>query len=159
MQLFTNFTWKGGKFMFSPNLWRVRRFTDVMPEVLNLQREMNRLFSDVGQKSPQRFPAVNIWEENDKAIVTAELPGLDPDKVDISVSGDVLTIAGDIAAEHFERGEMYLRQERGVGSFSRSIQLPFQVDAQDVEARYEKGVLMISLPRIKEDLPKKIKIQ
>ena len=61
--------------------------------------------------------------------------------------------------EIFAQGETYFRQERGIGGFKRNIQLPFQVDAQEVEARYEKGILMITLPRIKENLPKKIKIK
>ena len=145
--------------MFNPSLWRVRNFSDVMPEMLHLQREMNRLFSNVGRKSPQDYPAVNIWEKDGNAVVTAELPGIDPDKMDISVSGDTVTIAGAALQEAFTGGETYLRQERGIGNFKRNIQLPFQVNAQAVEAKYEKGVLMITLPRIKEDLPKKIKIK
>lgn len=145
--------------MFNPSLWRIRRFSDVMPEVMNLQREMNRLFSNVGQKSPQDHPAVNIWEKDQKAVVTAELPGIDPEKLDISVSGDTLTIAGVAEAVKFSEGQTYVRQERGLGSFKRNIQVPFQVDAQNVEARYEKGILTIGLPRVKEELPKKIKIQ
>ncbi|MHB8136810.1 MAG: Hsp20/alpha crystallin family protein [Smithellaceae bacterium] len=145
--------------MFNPSLWRVRRFYDVVPEVLHLQREMNRLFSDVAQKPPQDYPAVNIWEKDRSAVVTAELPGIDPAKMDISVSGDALTIAGTALQETFAQGETYLRQERGIGNFKRNIQLPFQVDTQAVEARYEKGILMVTLPRIKEDLPKKIKIK
>ncbi|PKN17734.1 MAG: Hsp20/alpha crystallin family protein [Deltaproteobacteria bacterium HGW-Deltaproteobacteria-6] len=150
---------KGGKFMFNPSLWRIRRFSDAMPEMLNLQREVNRLFSNVGQKSPQDYPAVNIWEKDGIAVVTAELPGIDPEKMDISVLGDVVTLSGTALQETFTQGETYLRQERGIGSFKRNIQLPFQVNAQAVEARYEKGILTVMLPRIKEDLPKKIKIQ
>lgn len=145
--------------MFSPSLWRIRRFSDAMPEMLQLQREMNRLFSSVGQKAPQDFPAVNIWEKNGSALVTAELPGIDPEKLDISVSGDVLTLSGTSQPVDLTGGETYFRQERGIGSFKRSIQLPFSVNAQEVEARYEKGVLMIALPRMQEDLPKKIKIK
>ncbi|KAF0159282.1 MAG: HSP20 family protein [Syntrophaceae bacterium] len=145
--------------MYNPSLWRVRRFSDVMPEMLHLQREMNRLFSHVGQKEPQDYPSVNIWEKGDTAVVTAELPGIDPEKMDISVSGDTVTIAGTALQETFAEGETYLRQERGIGSFKRNIKLPFQVNAQAVDARYEKGILMITLPRIKNDSPKKIKIQ
>jgi HSP20 family protein len=130
-----------------------------MPEIMHLQQEMNRLFSSAGQKNPQDYPAVNIWEKNGASIVTAEVPGIDPEKMDITVSGDVLSIAGIALKETFEKGETYLRQERGIGKFKRNIQLPFQVDAKAVEARYEKGILMITLPRIKEDLPKKIKIK
>jgi HSP20 family protein len=150
---------KGGKFMFSPNLWRVRRFAGAMPDMMQLQREMNRLFSNAGQKSPQDYPAVNIWEKNGTAVVTAELPGIDPAKMDLTVSGDILTIIGKAETETFSQGETYLRQERNVGSFKRNLQLPFQVDAQKVEAKYEKGMLMITLPRIEEELPKKIKIK
>ena len=130
-----------------------------MPEMLNLQKEMNRLFSNVGQKSAGNYPAVNIWEKDDIAVVTAELPGLDPEKVDVSVTGDILTIAGEVSPEVFKAGESYLRQERVAGSFKRSIQLPFQINAQEVQAKFEKGILVVTLPRIREDLPKKIKIQ
>jgi HSP20 family protein len=130
-----------------------------MPEMLNLQREMNRLFSNMGQKSPQEYPAVNIWEKGGSAVITAELPGIDPEKLDISVSGDTVTISGEALRETLAEGEIYLRQERGIGNFKRNIQLPFQINAQEVEARYEKGILVIVLPRVKEDLPKKIKIQ
>ncbi len=145
--------------MFNPSLWRVRRFSDAMPEMLHLQREMNRLFSNVGQKSVQEYPAVNIWERNGVSVVTAELPGVDPEKMDISVSGDTATIAGAALQANFTQGETFLRQERGFGNFKRSIQVPFQIDAQAVEARYDKGILMVTLPRIKDDLPKKIKIK
>jgi len=145
--------------MFNPSLWRVRRFSDTVPEMLHLQREMNRLFSNVGQKSAQEYPAVNIWEKDGVSVVTAELPGIDPERMDISVSGDTATIAGEALRENFTQGETFLRQERGIGNFKRSIQVPFQIDAQAVEARYDKGILMVTLPRIKEDLPKKIKIK
>ena len=145
--------------MFNPSLWRIKRFSDTMPEMLHLQREMNRLFSNVGQKSPQDYPAVNIWEKDGNAVVTAELPGIDPEKMDISVLGDTVTLSGTALQETFTQGETYVRQERGIGRFKRNIQLPFQVNPQAVEARYDKGILMVTLPRIKEDLPKKIKIQ
>jgi len=145
--------------MFSPSLWRVRKLSGIMPEMMELQREMNRLFSTVGQKSPQDYPAVNIWEKDQTAVVTAELPGIDPEKMDISVSGDVLTVAATLAGTPLAEGEVYLRQERGIGSFKRNIQLPFQVNTQAVEAKYEKGILIIKLPRITEDQPKKIQIK
>jgi len=144
--------------MFTPSLWRWGRLNDAAPELLRLQQEMNRLFSHAGQKTPQDFPAVNIWENQENAVVTAELPGLDPAKIDISVAGDTLTLAGVTEAETVKEKDFYLRQERGLGNFQRKIQLPFQLDAQKVEARYEKGVLTVTLPRIKESLPKKIKI-
>ena len=145
--------------MFNPGLWRVRSFSNVMPEIMHLQQEMNRLFSSAGQKTQQDYPAVNIWEKEGASIVTAELPGIDPEKMDITVSDNILSIAGTALKETFDKGEIYLRQERGIGNFKRNIQLPFQVDTKAVDARYEKGILMITLPKIKEDLPKKIKIK
>ena len=145
--------------MFNPGLWRVRRFSDVMPEIMHLQQEMNRLFSSAGQKTTQDYPAVNIWEKDGASIVTAELPGIDSEKMDITVSGDVLSIAGTALKENFDKGETYLRQERGIGNFKRNIQIPYQVDVKAVEKKKKKGILMVTLPRIKEDLPKKIKIK
>src|SRR5512145_1013593 len=119
--------------MFSPSLWRARTLSGIVPEMLQLQREMNRLFSTVGQKSPQDYPAINIWEKDRTAIVTAELPGIDPEKMEISVAGDVLTIAATLAGAPLAEGEVYLRQERGMGSFKRNIQLPYPVNAQAVD--------------------------
>jgi HSP20 family protein len=130
-----------------------------MPEMMQLQREMNRLFSNMGQKLPQDYPAINIWEKDQTIVITAELPGIDLEKMDISVAGDILTIAVEAQSAPLSPGEVYLRQERGTGSFRRNVQLPFQVNAQNVQAKYEKGVLIITLPRMKEDLPKKINIQ
>jgi HSP20 family protein len=144
--------------MFTPSIWRVRKLAETVPEMLQLQREMNRLFSNVGQKLPQDFPAVNMWDKGDQMIVTAELPGIDPEKIDISVSGETLTIAGSNPPEAFNQGETYVRQERGIGSFKRNIQLPFQINSKEVNAKYEKGILIVTLPRLREDLPKKIKI-
>jgi HSP20 family protein len=144
--------------MFNSGLWRVRRISDMVPEILELQREMNRLFSNVGHKSPVEYPAVNIREKDSAVLVSAELPGMDHEKLEISVAGDTLTIAGGAPEKSLAEGETYLRQERTTGAFQRTIGLPFQVNAQEVEARYEKGILTITLPRAADDLPKKIKI-
>jgi HSP20 family protein len=88
----------------------------------------------------------------------AEAPGMDVEKIDIAVSGDLLSIAGAAQTEVLRDDEVYLRQERNSGSFKRNIKLPFPVYAKEVEAKYEKGILKISLPRLKESLPQKIKI-
>jgi HSP20 family protein len=144
--------------MFNSGLWRVRRISDMVPEILELQREMNRLFSNVGHKAPAEYPVVNIREKDGAAVVSAELPGMDHEKLDITIAGDALTIAGSAPKESLSEGETYLRQERATGAFQRTIGLPFQINAQEVEARYEKGILTITLPRAADDLPKKIKI-
>jgi HSP20 family protein len=144
--------------MFNPSLWKIKKFTDSVPEVINLQREINRLFSSVGQGSALDYPAINVWEKDDNITVTTELPGIDPEKIDISITGTTLTISGTSKADPIKEGETYLRQERELGSFQRNFQLPFQVDSKKIEAKYKKGILHITLPRFKEDLPKKIKI-
>ena len=144
--------------MFTPGFWRIKRFADTVPEMLHLQREMNRLFADAGRAVTQDYPMINIWEKNDSILVTAEVPGMEPEKMDVAVSGDLLTIAGAVQAEVLKADEVYLRQERNSGGFKRNIKLPFPVDARAVEAKYEKGILKISLPRLKENLPQKIRI-
>lgn len=144
--------------MFNPSLWRMRKFADSVPEMMHLQREINRLFSNVGQTATLDYPSVNIWEKDDCIIVMTELPGFDPEKIDISVTGTTLTLSGTSEAMPLKEGEVYLRQERETGNFQRTFQLPFEVEAEKIEAKYEKGVLQITLPRLKEDLPKKIKI-
>ena len=143
--------------MFTPNLWRFRRFPDAIPEMIRLQREMNQLFSDA-ERTQQSYPAINIWENSESAVVTAELPGIDAEKIDIEVKGDILTLSGAGEAETLKEGETYLRQERDHSNFKRKIQLSFPVDPKKVEAHYEKGILRITLPRLEESMPKKIKI-
>jgi len=144
--------------MFTPTLWRFRRFPDVAPEMIRLQQEINRLFSNAEQRTPQEYPAINIWENNESAVVTAELPGIDVEKIDIEVTGHILTLSGTNQIETLTEGETYLRQERDRSGFKRKIQLSFPVDPKKVEAHYEKGILSITLPRLEESLPKKIKI-
>lgn len=144
--------------MFTPNFWRMRRFSESVPEILRLQQEMNRLFSSAGQSASIDYPAINVWEKDGAAVVTAELPGMNIENIDISVTDNVLTISGTKKAQELKDGEIFLRQERIPGSFQRSVQLPFRIASAKVDAKYEKGVLIVTLPRLKEDLPKKIKI-
>lgn len=144
--------------MFTPTLWRFRRFPDVAPDLIHLQREINRLFSNAEQRTPQEYPAINIWENIESAVVTAELPGIDVEKIDIEVTGDILTLSGTNEIETLKEGETYLRQERDRIGFKRKIQLSFPVDPKKVAAHYEKGILNITLPRLEESKPKKIKI-
>jgi HSP20 family protein len=132
-------------------------------EMDRLQREMNRLFSDAFAHPERRvapgYPTINVWTNEESAVVTAELPGVKPDDIDISVEGDTLTLTGNRQPEELEEGEKYHRRERRYGRFTRTFQLPFQVEVDKVEALFEKGVLHISLPRAEVDKPKKIAIK
>lgn len=132
-------------------------------EMEKLQREMNRLFTGVygepAMRPPVSYPAIDVWTSENGAVVTAELPGADPADIDISVVGDTLTLNGSRKPDALQEGEKYHRRERGFGNFVRTFQLPFQVEADKVEAMFDRGVLHISLPRAEADKPRKIAIK
>ena len=145
--------------MFGPTVWRFGRVTDPFREMQRLQSEMNRLFSTVDPQIGHEYPPINVWSGQRDVIFTAEIPGIDPSTFDISVIGDTLTVSGIVNPEILKEGESYSRQERGYGHFKRILQLPFHVNADKVEAKYERGILRIILPRTEEDKPKKVAIQ
>jgi HSP20 family protein len=103
-------------------------------------------------------PAVDVFEKEDKFVVKAELPGMKEEDIDISVTGGTLTIRGERKTESEVKEEDYYCCERSYGSFSRSIAVPSNVDAQKIEAIYEDGMLEVSLPKIPEIKPKKVSI-
>lgn len=143
--------------MLQPQLWRYGSMVDQFPSFFRFGREMKPIFPTLAYGT--EFPAMNVWLGADDAIVTAELPGIDPNDIDISVAGDLLKISGRRAGEKLEEGERCYQQERSMGAFARSVQLPFQVDASRVEAKYEKGILQVVLPRSEADKPKKISVK
>jgi len=123
-----------------------------------LQDELGRYFGQAGF-SQSGMPAVNIWEDEHSVFVTADLPGVDSSKLDISiVEGNQLTISGERPITEMANA-VWLRQERGAGSFARAITLPTLVDANRVEAAYETGVLRITLPKAKAAKPRKITVK
>ncbi len=132
-------------------------------EMERLRREMYQLLGETN--APDRlpvmrgYPAMNIWVNENGAVVTTELPGVLAEDLDISVVDDTLTISGSRKPEELEEGAAYHRRERGCGSFTRSFQLPFKVDPAKVEAVTNNGVLNITLPRAEEDKPKKISVR
>lgn len=144
---------------------RRRYGSSVLPwqEMEYLQREMNRLFStvsrDIGSSIAPAYPAMNIWANKDGAIITAELPGIEPDDIEITVEGDNLMLSGERKPEEMAEGDVYHRRERGCGKFSRSIQLPFSVEADKVDASFKNGVLSIKAPRPEQEKPRKISIK
>jgi HSP20 family protein len=126
-----------------------------------LRRDMDRFFeSSVPSRSRQRsskFPAINVWSSADEGIfVTAELPGVLPEDIDISVTADTLTLSGKRSAEAAGEAAQYHRRERVQGEFNRSFQLPCPVNKDKVEANLQDGVLQISLPRAESEKPKQI---
>jgi HSP20 family protein len=129
----------------------------------HLQREVNRLFTDsfsgYGGRVGPSFPAINVWTNEDGAVITAELPGVEPDAIDISVVGDNVTLSVSRQPNELKEGDRYHRRERIYGNFTRSFQLPFTVESDQVEASFANGVLHISLPRAEADKPKKIAVK
>ena len=92
----------------------------------------------------------------DHAVVTTEIPGIDPSAIEISVINDSLTLRGSRKPEELKEAESYHRRERWSGQFTKTLKMPFAVESGKVEARFSKGVLYISLPRAEAEKPRKI---
>ncbi len=138
----------------SRNPWR---------DIERLQRDMNRLFSDHSDFGRSRvapnFPAINVWGNENGLVITAELPGVDPEAIEISVVNKTLALSGSRPSEELADGERYHRRERRHGNFTRTFELPFGVEADQVEATFENGVLHVSLPRAEAEKPRKISVK
>jgi HSP20 family protein len=123
-----------------------------------LQREMNRLFDDVLRGVPRAaaaaerpapaFPLdIDVKETPSEYVLTADLPGIDQQDLDVTLVGDTLTIKGERKAEKTEKGETWQLMERSYGTFYRALTLPFAADAEKVQAGFDKGVLTIRVPK------------
>jgi len=145
------------------------RSMSAMLRTWNPWRELNRLRSELDRSAwPERFvaastqrtfPQLNAWQSKETLILTAEIPGLDMEKLDLTVKPDSLTLSGARSDAEPKPGETYLRRERRSEPFHREVELPFEVDPQQTEATYEKGVLTITLHRPAEHKPKKVTIK
>lgn len=123
-----------------------------------LREAMDNLFSGPSG-AVHEFPPVNVWANNDGAVIQAELPGISANDLDISVVNDTLTLKGARHAEPLKEGERFLRRERLRGEFTRSLKVPFKIDNNGVSAEFSKGVLTINVPRAESDKPRKIAVQ
>lgn len=136
-----------------PSIWR---------EMQRFQDDMNRLFDSSLTGSyyhSDAVPALNIYSTADEALVTAEVPGVELKDLEISVVGNNLTISGNREEQTTEENTTYHRKERNCGYFSRGIELPYPVDAEKVEATLENGILLITLPRVEADKPRRITVK
>ena len=102
---------------------------------------------------------MDVTETAEAVVVKAEVPGMDAKEINISVTGDVLTIKGEKKSEREEKEENYHLVERSYGSFSRAMTLPAAVNLDKIEARYDKGVLTVTCPKKEEVKPKSIEIK
>lgn len=128
-------------------------------EFERLQREAERLERSGRLVSAPTFPALNVWSSAEGVVITAEIPGVQPEDVDISVVGETLTLRGERKPEETDENIKYHRRERGCGQFTRTLQLPYRIEANNVEATFDKGVLKLVLPRAEADKPRKITIK
>jgi len=135
-------------------------------ELSSLHQEMDRLWDRFVGETPlvrritgEWWPTVDVSETKDNFVIKAELPGMDANDVNVSVSGNVLTVKGEKRKEEEEKDEHHYRAERYYGSFQRSFQLPSSMQAEKVEATFDKGVLRVILPKVEEAKKKEIKIK
>ena len=134
------------------------RRPDLFRDLRRAQEDMNRLFGGVRFAPRSEFPAVNVWAGADGAIVTAEVPGVSPDQIDVTVHQDTVTLRGKREPEAAAGDAVEHRRERTYGPFVRTVVLPFRVDADQVAARFGRGVLTLELPRPAADKPRQITI-
>ena len=105
------------------------------------------------------MPSVDISETEDQLLIKAELPGLETNDVNVSISGDLLTIKGEKKKEKEEKDEHHHYVERYSGSFERSFRIPMNIKTDKIEAVFDKGVLKLTLPKVEEAKKKEIEIK
>jgi len=127
---------------------------------------MNRLFGTVfdtqaggGDGGARRWiPAMDLVEEGEQYVLRADLPGVGEDDVSVELEDNVLTVSGERKSEHREQGDGFRRIERSSGSFSRSLTLPEGIDAEQIRARFEQGVLEVRVPKPEQRKPRRVAI-
>jgi HSP20 family protein len=150
-----------------------RRWLDPFEELHRMQEWMNRAFGDFGQITPGRLlpsgtseetmeamtPSTDLQDTEDKILVTADVPGVDKENVTVNVRGDMLEITAEKKEEKEEKGEGYIRRERGYTGFYRRIPLPAEVDPGKVDATLKDGVLRIEMVKTAPSETKKIEVK
>jgi HSP20 family protein len=144
---------------------------DPFRDLTSIQDEINQMFDRVfgrrgggggregGLAQGSWAPAVDISERKDAYVVTAEVPGVKPEELEVTLEDGLLTIQGERRIEEESSDRQYHRVERRYGAFRRSITLPSQVNADAIEASYSDGVLQVVVPKAESAKPKKINVQ
>jgi HSP20 family protein len=133
-------------------------------EMMTLREAMDRLFDDaftrpLGLSGQSTVPAIDMYETTDEVVVKAAIPGFKADDVQINVTGEVLSIHGEMHQEEESKEKAWQMREQRWGTFERSIALPTQVVAGSAKAEFEDGMLTITLPKAEESRPKTISIK
>lgn len=136
------------------------RTWDPWRELNRLQEEVNRVFSGAmeGHGLSGGYPQMRVYSNEEEALMEVRVPGLSPDAIEISVLGDSVTISGKRPHEHKD-DVTYHRREREFGEFTRTLQMPFRVEADKVRAECKNGILAVHLPRLAADRPRKITVK
>lgn len=137
-------------------------------EMDNLRKEMDALFNGVGSKTfetafmpgvgTQRYPKINLSEDRENFYLEALLPGIAEKDIDLTVTGNTLTLSGERLEEKSGEGQTWHRRERGSGKFLRTIELPSDVNGKKVSAEYKNGILTVTMAKAESAKPKKISI-
>lgn len=146
------------------------RSWDLLREMRNLRREIDEAFQGYGFSRPlgttflsqgtsRRFPLVNLSENKEHVYVNALVPGVDPKQIDLSVLRDTLTISGERKPFEEQKGQIVHRCELCSGTFSRTVELPVDIDPNKIEAECIDGILSICLAKAEHAKPKKIDIK
>jgi len=146
--------------------WRPFRELAPFREFEKMRREMDRFWDSFFERGPTKaevggefLPALDLAEKDNELVVKCEVPGLEPKDIDISLSDGVLTIRGEKKQEREEKEADYHLVERSYGTFTRSIQLPKEVQSDKISASYKNGILKINLPKSEEAKKKEVKIK
>jgi len=135
-------------------------------DIVSLRQAMGKLLEDSFVHPAYIWPelrgdelALDMYQTKDDIVVKTALPGIKPEEVDISITGDTLTIKGEHKEEQEVKEEDYMRKECRYGAFARSIVIPVQVKADKAEATFENGVLTLTIPKTEAVKPKQIKVK
>ncbi|MCP3967536.1 MAG: Hsp20/alpha crystallin family protein [Lentisphaerae bacterium] len=121
-----------------------------------LRREMDELFSGLAHSS--EFPPVNLYTKENELVMTADIPGLEAEYLDINCKDNILTIRGERKPQELGENQSYIKCERSCGKFNRAFSLPKDIDSEKIEAKYKNGVLILRLPVAEAAKHKKIKV-
>lgn len=140
---------------------------DPFGEMVSLRQAMDRLVEDSfvsptswrSVRGEQLNPALDVHETQDEIVVTASLPGMKPEDVEITITGQTLSLRGELKEDETVEREQYLYRERRFGSFHRQVQLPTRVEGDRAEATFENGLLRLAIPKAEEVKPRQIQIR
>ena len=127
-----------------------------------LQREVGRLFESLDPFQSSRrvevYPPLNLYDAGDRYVLSAQLPGIAPGEIDLTITGETLTMRGERKRTDGIKDDSYRRQERPMGRWSRTVTLPDRVDSAQVSASFANGILTVSLPKAESAKPRHIAV-